>query len=77
MERFVAAMRSLGEAIEPLREKLPIDDADRALLAAARYPPAAATRVELHYNRFNPFLWACIVNIAAVCCLAVAIGPEF
>jgi len=76
-EHFAAAMRELGEAIEPLRRDLsvPGDEADRMrILAATAYPPPGFHKAELHYNRANPFLWSWIIYLAATASLAMSFG---
>jgi len=86
MDRFSAAVRSLGEAVEPFRRnlpfKLPEKDLDKelharrqkALLDATVYPPAEAMNVEIHYNRFSPFLKSWIASLAGVFCFALSFG---
>jgi ABC-type transport system involved in cytochrome c biogenesis permease subunit len=69
MKRFSSAVRALGEALEPIREKLPVATRDGELLAATAYPPMGATRVELFYNDLRPFVWTWVLNLAAVGCL--------
>lgn len=73
MERFTAAVRQLGEAIEPQRQKLPIRERDESILAATAYPPAGATGAEVLYNRLDPFFWSWALSLAAVVCLAVSL----
>lgn len=68
MDRLAAALRTLGEAVEPLRDKLPIQHRDDALMAATAYPPAGSTDVELLYNRTDPFLWSWTMSLAAMVC---------
>jgi len=72
--RFVAAIRSLGERVEPMRESLPIRHKDEALLAATRYPPPNATNLELRYNHSEPFLWTWVFSLAGVGAFALALG---
>jgi ABC-type transport system involved in cytochrome c biogenesis permease subunit len=74
MGRFAASVRALGEAIEPLRERLPIPQRDEKLIALTAYPPAGSTRAEVHYYQLNPFLWSWAIDLAAVGCLALAFG---
>ncbi|MFW5692956.1 MAG: cytochrome c biogenesis protein CcsA, partial [Thermoguttaceae bacterium] len=75
MERFAAAVRSLGEAVEPIRRKLDIpgeeDDRER-MLAETAYPPQGFNRAELHYNRVQPFLWSWVVCLLATVCTAAS-----
>jgi len=74
MERFAAAVRSLGQAIEPLRNRLPIRQRDEALFAATAYPPSNHTSAELHYNRLDPFFWSWVVSLGSVACFALSFG---
>jgi ABC-type transport system involved in cytochrome c biogenesis permease subunit len=77
MDRFAAAVRTLGEQIEPLRRKLPIpgQQGDRAgLLAATAYPPEGYTGTELHYNRVAPFKWSWVVCLLSTVCFALSFG---
>ncbi len=75
MEQFAAAVRSLGEAIEPIRRELDIpgekDDRER-MLAETAYPPQGFNRAELHYNRVQPFLWSWVVCLLATACTATS-----
>jgi len=74
VEEFAAAVRSLGEAIEPLRNGLPIRHRDEALFAATAYPPVGHTRAELHYNQLDPFFWSWVVSLGSVTCFALSFG---
>lgn len=74
MNRFAAAVRELGEKIDPLRERLPIVHRDQTLMDATAYPPAGSTDVEMFYNRLNPFFWSWVVSLAATVCLLAAVG---
>jgi hypothetical protein len=74
IDRFAATVRSLGEAIEPLRTKLAIQHRDDQLIAATAYPPPDSTEVELFYNRLDPFFWSWVVSLAATLCLLSAVG---
>ncbi len=74
MEQFAAAVGQLAEAIEPLRAQLPIRHRDENLIAATAYPPPGYTRVEVHYNRFDPFFWSCVVGLAALVSFAFSFG---
>jgi len=76
-ERFAAAMRALGEQVEPLRRQLPIEDdqTDRErILAATAYPPPGYHQAELHYNRVHPFLWAWVIYLLATAGFALSFG---
>ncbi|MDY0169898.1 MAG: cytochrome c biogenesis protein CcsA [Thermoguttaceae bacterium] len=75
MRRFAAAVRELGEAVEPLRHELDIagDEDDRQrILAETAYPAAGFNRAELHYNRIKPFLWSWVVCLMATVCAALS-----
>ncbi|MEA1950912.1 MAG: cytochrome c biogenesis protein CcsA, partial [Planctomycetota bacterium] len=74
MQNFTAAVRQLGESIEPLRDKLPMEKKDDELLAATAYPPAGFTANEVFYNRLDPFLWSWAVTLAALVCFALGFG---
>jgi len=74
IEQFAAAIRSLGESIEPVRRHLPIGDRDEALLAATAYPPVGATRTEVHYYEFSPFFWSWLVSLGALACFGLSFG---
>ena len=74
MNRFAAAVRDLGERIEPLRAKLPILHRDQSLIDATAYPPPGSTAAEVFYNRLDPFFWAWLVSVAAMLCLLSAVG---
>ena len=41
MSRFAAAVRTLGEAIDPVRDRLAVLNRDPSLIEATAYPPAA------------------------------------
>jgi len=74
LDRFASAVRTLGERIEPLREKLPIQHRDRDLIDATAYPPPGATDAEVFYNRLDPFFWSWSVSLAAMLCLSLSFG---
>jgi ABC-type transport system involved in cytochrome c biogenesis permease subunit len=74
MRKFTSAVRELGEAIEPIRDKLPIEKRDEALLKATAYPPVGFTANEVFYNRLNPFLWSWVVTLASLVCFAMGFG---
>jgi len=74
MDRFADAVGVLGEAIEPARRRLPVEKPDEELLARTAYPPAGFGRMELHYNRLDPFLWAWVLTAAALGVLALGVG---
>ena len=75
MDRFAEAVRSLGEQIEPLRQKLAVQHRDQDLIDATAYPPPGSTDVEVFYNRLDPFFWSWVVSLAATLCLLAAVGP--
>lgn len=76
MDRFVAAVRALGEKTSAWRtEKLEIRDPDEALLAATAYPPGGATDLEVFYNRLDPFTWSWILSLAGLVFFALGFGP--
>ena len=74
MRQFVESVRSLGERIEPLRQRIPLQYRDQELIDATAYPPAGSTRAEVLYNRLNPFLWSWVVSLASVLGLLLAVG---
>lgn len=76
MPRFAAAVRALGESVEPLRAKLPLQERDAALLAATAYPPTGDARLaaEVHYNQFDPFFWGFVGGVVACVALGMAFG---
>ena len=75
MDRFAEAVRTLGERIEPLRQKLPIQHPDQDVIDATAYPPPGSTDVEVFYNRVDPFFWSWVVSLAATLLLLLAVGP--
>ena len=75
MNRFALALAALGEAIEPLRQELPIRNRDEGLMARTAYPPLDATWTEVHYNRLDPFGWTWVLSLAAFVASLAAIGP--
>ena len=74
MREFTSAVRDLGESIEPLREKLPLETKDEELLAATAYPPPGFTSNEVFYNRLDPFLWSWAVTLVSLVCFALGFG---
>jgi len=74
IEGFSAAVRALGQALEPVRKKLPIKHKDEALITATAYPPPGAMRAEVHYYRLDPFFWSWLVSFAAMVCFGLAFG---
>ncbi len=74
MDDLAAAVRALGEAIEPARKKLPIKRKDEELIAATAYPPPGATRAEVHYYELDPFLWSWMLTSGAMACFGLSFG---
>ena len=74
MGEFAAAVRSLGEKIEPLREQLPVKNRDEELIALTAYPPPGSTDLEVYYNKSDPFLWAWVVCLGSMLCFALSLG---
>jgi len=75
IDRLAAALRDMGEAIEPQRRQLPIREKETELLDATAYPPPGSTRTEVLYNHLDPFYWSLVLSVAAAVCLALAVGP--
>jgi cytochrome c-type biogenesis protein CcsB len=73
MDRFAAALRSLGEAIEPQRRQLPIREREDEVLDLTAYPPGGSTGLEVHYNQLDPFFWAWVACAAAAASLALSL----
>ncbi|HVX61306.1 MAG TPA: cytochrome c biogenesis protein CcsA [Pirellulales bacterium] len=71
---FSRSLRELAEAVEPQREKLPIEARDDELIAHTAYPAPEALDVEVRYNHVEPFKWSWIISLGAVCSLALAFG---
>ena len=57
---FSRSLRELAEAVEPQREKLPIEARDDELIAHTAYP-ASSAHVEVRYNHVEPFKWSWII----------------
>jgi ABC-type transport system involved in cytochrome c biogenesis permease subunit len=74
VDAFAGAVRRLGEAMEPVRRSLPVNDRDEDLLALTAYPPPDATWAEVHYYRLDPFFWSWLVGFVAMACLGLAFG---
>lgn len=79
-EAFVSSMRSLGEAIEPIREeaiakRLKGDELDLDLVNYTAYPAAEVTAREFHYNTLSPFFWSWCISLLACVSFSLAIGP--
>ncbi|GAB6165732.1 hypothetical protein JCM19992_17320 [Thermostilla marina] len=71
---FRSALRSIGEAVEPLRRELDVPDSSRDVLAQTAYPPPGYVLREVHYYRFDPFLWSWVVNLCAFLVLVLSVG---
>lgn len=79
---FYQALEELGEATEPLREKLvetELEPAERdaAILAYTQWPDDAGRKridAELLYNRIDPFKWTWIISLASLACFALSFG---
>jgi len=74
MDGFAAALRRLGQTIEPIRGKLPLAHRDEQILEATAYPPGRVMEVEVFYNQLDPFYWAWLIDLAAVVCLTLSLG---
>ena len=74
LDRFAEAVRRLGQEVEPLRQKLPLQRRDQNLIDATAYPPVGSTDLEVFYNRLDPFFWSWVVSLAATLCLLLAVG---
>lgn len=68
------ALRSLGEAVEPLRRQLPIGQVDADLLRYTAYPSPGSTRREVAYNETDPFRMSWVLSLLALFAFAVAFG---
>ncbi len=76
MERFVAAVRVLGEKTADLRTQvLTLRDPDEEMIAATAYPAAGSTGIEVFYNRLDPFTWSWTLNLLGVALFALGFGP--
>ncbi|MBN1589831.1 MAG: hypothetical protein JW888_09985, partial [Pirellulales bacterium] len=74
LRQFSAALRALGEAVEPGRRELLTDDQAVSVLVATAYPPAGSLDKEVFYNRLDPFLWSWVLTLGSVACLALGFG---
>lgn len=74
MRQCAAEVRTLGEQLEPRRRALPLEQRDDALLAVTAYPGPEATRAEVHYFQFAPFMWSWVVGAVALGCFGLAFG---
>ncbi len=71
---FAATLRTLGEAVEPLRRQLPIEQIDADLLRYTAYPAAGSTRREVVYNESDPFRLSWVGSLLALFAFALAFG---
>jgi len=74
LNQFVEGLGRLGRSVEQARQRLPVDDAHRELLALTAYPPPGITDREVFYNEFDPFRWSWITNLAAFVVLIIGFG---
>ena len=72
--RFAAALRTLGDAVEPLRARLPVERIDADLVRHTAYPPPGSTRRETRYNEGDPFRLSWVLSLAALFAFALAFG---
>ena len=72
--RLAAALRTLGEAVEPLRRQLPADRIDAELLRYTAYPAVGSTRREVAYNESDPFRLSWVASLLALFAFALAFG---
>jgi len=72
--RLAADLRTLGDAIEPVRRQLPIERIDADLLRYTAYPRAGSTRREVAYNESDPFRMSWVASLLALFAFAVAVG---
>jgi ABC-type transport system involved in cytochrome c biogenesis permease subunit len=73
LQAFAAALRQFGQAVEPIRRKMPIHEPDEAVMAATVYPPPSSTAAEVVYNRLDPLFWAWVAAAVSVAVLAVSL----
>jgi ABC-type transport system involved in cytochrome c biogenesis permease subunit len=74
MDRFVAAVRTLGERTDKLRQEMTIADRDDATMRATAYPPPGSTRAEVEYNLLDPFFWSWVISFVALACFGLSFG---
>jgi ABC-type transport system involved in cytochrome c biogenesis permease subunit len=73
MWQFTGEVRELAKTIEPDRQRLPIVEYDRGLLAKTAYPASFATYAEVLYNYVDPFVWSGRASLLAACILALSL----
>jgi ABC-type transport system involved in cytochrome c biogenesis permease subunit len=71
---LAAALRGLGEAVEPLRRSLPVERADADLMRYTAYPAVGSTRREVAYNESDPFRLSWVSSLLALFAFALAFG---
>jgi ABC-type transport system involved in cytochrome c biogenesis permease subunit len=71
---LAASLRTLGEAVEPLRRRLPADRIDADLLRYTAYPAVGGTRREVVYNQSDPFRLSWVASLLALFAFALAFG---
>lgn len=80
--RLYEALHTLGDEVEPLREKmvedkLPADERDAAIMAYTRWPNEAGLKridAELRYNRVDPFGRSWVISLIALACFSLSFG---
>jgi len=74
LKKFVEGLGRLGRSVEEERQRLPVDDSHRELLALTAYPAPGLTDREVFYNEFDPFRWSWIANFVAFLVLILGLG---
>ena len=73
-DQVAASLRSLGESVEPLRRKLPVQRVDADLLRYTAYPAVGRTHSEVAYNQNDPFRLSWVLSFLAMGAFALAFG---
>ena len=73
-DNLASRLRSLGDAVEPLRATLPIERQDADLLRHTAYPPPGSTTREVTYNVGDPFRMSWVAALLALAAYAVSFG---
>ena len=73
-EKLAAALRGLGETMEPLRKQLPVERVDAGLMRYTAYPAVGSTRREVAYNDSDPFQLSWVSSLLALFAFALAFG---
>ena len=73
-DQVAASLRTLGESIEPLRKKLPVEQVDADLLRYTAYPAVGRTHSEVAYNQNDPFRLSWVLSFLAMGAFALAFG---